>query len=320
MKKTIKLEGVDPVGLYGVGNKILEEFCSYFPSLKVVARGDELILDGKTADIEEFNQKLEAADEPHGPLRSVCYSLFSHGMMAGTSSSSSYTLDWNEDGSIIYRTTMMFSGKYIETKYKIKPENAQKMIDLVEKHRIAALSKLEVETPVMFDNFTSSTISVTYDDSSVGGEYRNAYTLSCGPAKMTFKSLEKDIEALFKEIKESGECIKNEMQENQTPFPGFMGMKQMMNMIDMQGQPGHSERGVEMMGLVPCDPDAGKVNQDTMEKWTCSCGHENTGKFCMNCGSPKSVASEEGTWVCSQCNTSGNRGNFCAGCGYPKPK
>lgn len=63
MKKTIKLEGVDPVGLYGVGNKILEEFCSYFPSLKVVARGDELILDGKAADIEEFNQKLGALIE-----------------------------------------------------------------------------------------------------------------------------------------------------------------------------------------------------------------------------------------------------------------
>ncbi len=63
MKKTIKLEGVDPVGLYGVGNKILEEFCSYFPSLKVVARGDELILDGKPDDIEEFNQKLGALIE-----------------------------------------------------------------------------------------------------------------------------------------------------------------------------------------------------------------------------------------------------------------
>ena len=60
MKKTIKLEGVDPVGLYGVGNKILEEFCSYFPTLKVVARGDELILEGKPTDIEEFNQKLGA--------------------------------------------------------------------------------------------------------------------------------------------------------------------------------------------------------------------------------------------------------------------
>ena len=63
MKKTIKLEAVDPVQLYGVGNKILEEFCSYFPSLKVVARGDELILDGKPSDIEEFNQKLGALIE-----------------------------------------------------------------------------------------------------------------------------------------------------------------------------------------------------------------------------------------------------------------
>ena len=63
MKKTIKLEGVDPVGLYGVGNKILEEFCSYFPGLKVGARGDELILDGKPADIEEFSQKLGALIE-----------------------------------------------------------------------------------------------------------------------------------------------------------------------------------------------------------------------------------------------------------------
>ena len=63
MKKTIKLEAVDPVELYGVGNKILEEFCSYFPTLKVVARGDELIVEGKPADIEEFSQKLGALIE-----------------------------------------------------------------------------------------------------------------------------------------------------------------------------------------------------------------------------------------------------------------
>ena len=29
MRKTIKLEAVDPVEIYGAGNKILEEFCSY---------------------------------------------------------------------------------------------------------------------------------------------------------------------------------------------------------------------------------------------------------------------------------------------------
>lgn len=55
MKKTIKLEGITPIEIYGVGNKILMEFCSYFPHLKVTARGDELILDGRESDIAEFN-------------------------------------------------------------------------------------------------------------------------------------------------------------------------------------------------------------------------------------------------------------------------
>lgn len=55
MKKTIKLEGITPIEIYGVGNKILMEFCSFFPHLKVTARGDELILDGRESDIAEFN-------------------------------------------------------------------------------------------------------------------------------------------------------------------------------------------------------------------------------------------------------------------------
>lgn len=55
MKKTISLEGAEPIELYGPGNKILDEFCSYFPNLKVVARGDEIILEGRESQIEEFN-------------------------------------------------------------------------------------------------------------------------------------------------------------------------------------------------------------------------------------------------------------------------
>ena len=58
MKKTIKLSAKDPVEIYGVGNKILEEFCSYFPGLKVVARGEDIILDGDAAQIEEFEVKM----------------------------------------------------------------------------------------------------------------------------------------------------------------------------------------------------------------------------------------------------------------------
>ena len=57
-RQSIKLEAIDPIDIYGPGNKNLEALCSYFPELKVVARGNEVILDGKDTDVEEFTLKL----------------------------------------------------------------------------------------------------------------------------------------------------------------------------------------------------------------------------------------------------------------------
>ena len=48
--------------------------------------------------------------------------------------------------------------------------------------------------------------------------------------------------------------------------------------------------------------------------WTCACGHENTGKFCSECGKSKPEA-----WTCS-CGHEGNKGKFCSECGKPKPE
>lgn len=63
MKKTITLGNFDPIEIYGAGNRILEEFCSYFPGLKVVARGTEIKLDGKESQIEDFIVKFEELKE-----------------------------------------------------------------------------------------------------------------------------------------------------------------------------------------------------------------------------------------------------------------
>lgn len=49
--------------------------------------------------------------------------------------------------------------------------------------------------------------------------------------------------------------------------------------------------------------------------WTCSCGTENTGKFCANCGTPRPAA--EDSWKCS-CGLS-NTGKFCSNCGKSRP-
>ena len=50
---------MDPIEIYGAGNKILTEFCSYFPGLKVVARGNLIMLDGSEEQIEQFSTKLD---------------------------------------------------------------------------------------------------------------------------------------------------------------------------------------------------------------------------------------------------------------------
>ena len=54
--------------------------------------------------------------------------------------------------------------------------------------------------------------------------------------------------------------------------------------------------------------------------WTCpKCGHENTGKFCNECGTPKPApAPAAGEWTCPKCGKK-NTGKFCGDCGTPKP-
>ena len=57
-RQSIRLEAIDPIEIYGPGNKNLEALCGYFPELKVVARGEEIILEGKETDIADFEIKL----------------------------------------------------------------------------------------------------------------------------------------------------------------------------------------------------------------------------------------------------------------------
>lgn len=86
---------------------------------------------------------------------------------------------------------------------------------------------------------------------------------------------------------------------------GFMGMGMVQNMSgNMAGM---------FNGQAP--------NQPTMQGqavpvggWKCSCGAENTGKFCQNCGNAKPTTDG---WNCT-CGTV-NMGKFCQNCGSPKP-
>ena len=57
-KNTIHLEAIDPVEIYGAANRNLEALCGYFPNLKVVARGNDILRDGSDSDIAAFTSKL----------------------------------------------------------------------------------------------------------------------------------------------------------------------------------------------------------------------------------------------------------------------
>ncbi len=58
-----------------------------------------------------------------------------------------------------------------------------------------------------------------------------------------------------------------------------------------------------------------QVSKSNTDGWKCSCGAENTGKFCSECGAQKPAPA--GSWKCS-CGTE-NTGKFCSECGAAKP-
>jgi len=59
IEKTIYLEGIDPLTIYGANNINLEKIKSYFSKIKIIARGNELKVLGENNEIEIFENKIE---------------------------------------------------------------------------------------------------------------------------------------------------------------------------------------------------------------------------------------------------------------------
>ncbi len=104
----------------------------------------------------------------------------------------------------------------------------------------------------------------------------------------------------------------------------MMAMNMMGNMMNggnmMGGMMGNNMMGGNMNAqpqqpaynaapIAPATPAAAPVLG-----WTCSCGHVNQGKFCMECGAKKP---EDAGWTCACGHV--NQGKFCSECGAKKP-
>lgn len=82
---------------------------------------------------------------------------------------------------------------------------------------------------------------------------------------------------------------------------GFMNAASQTNAAQMQAQQAQQAQQA--------------ASQAAANTWKCSCGAENTGNFCNNCGSKKPAPA--GEWTCS-CGTK-NTGKFCGNCGAKNP-
>lgn len=104
-------------------------------------------------------------------------------------------------------------------------------------------------------------------------------------------------------VQAQAEAMKTAAANKNGAMMGFMGM----NMAQSAG--GFDANALYQMG----QQHAQQRPAPAANSWKCSCGAENTGKFCAECGAPKPV---EG-WVCA-CG-SVNKGKFCPECGAKKP-
>ena len=60
IEKTIVLEEIDPVEIYGVNNKLFNLLSGHFPKLKAVARGSEIYVAGPNDEIVDFEKKINS--------------------------------------------------------------------------------------------------------------------------------------------------------------------------------------------------------------------------------------------------------------------
>ncbi|MFA6334196.1 MAG: PhoH family protein [Bacteroidales bacterium] len=66
IERIITLDEIDPVDIFGINNKLIDLLSSYFPKMKVVARGSEIFLRGSISDIRKFEEKLNILIEVRG--------------------------------------------------------------------------------------------------------------------------------------------------------------------------------------------------------------------------------------------------------------
>ena len=112
-------------------------------------------------------------------------------------------------------------------------------------------------------------------------------------------------------VEAQSQAMKDAAKNSAGAMTGFMGM----GMAQQAGGANAANlfaMGQQQAAQQPAQPAPAAA--PAANTWTCGCGAENTGKFCIECGKPKPADG----WACPKCGTV-NKGRFCMECGEKKP-
>lgn len=122
-EKIIEIKGINPVELFGVNNTKLKHIKSYFPKLKIVSRGNMLVVHGDAEVIEQFEIKFELIIQHYTKFNSVTENNIDNLMLE-----EGYSLLSNDDGS---DTILHGNGG---AKIKARTLNQKKLVQAVYKN------------------------------------------------------------------------------------------------------------------------------------------------------------------------------------------
>ena len=100
IEKVVYLEGIDPLDLYGINNSLYEKIKSFFPKLRLVARGEEIKVMGETSEIQRFENILNILISYHHKYQRLTEADIT-GIMDDTAAAQ-LTLAESDDDVIVY--------------------------------------------------------------------------------------------------------------------------------------------------------------------------------------------------------------------------
>ena len=263
---------------------------------------------------------VKAMQVTHGKLISADYHSHSQGMMAFSGISDSYTLKEADGEFVLLHSHKSEMDGTDEKLYRADEEALKRIEQIAEQENLWAWERMCIDPekddrPKVYDYSSSSGITL-YTDDRIGG----MFSFNCETAEFYGGG---EVVKQIREILFGFVDDEHFISERHLPVtdPNVIEMKKRMFMMPM---------GTDTQPVKPEPENSGE--------WKCpECNAAgNTGKFCLNCGTPKpkeeapkapepeQPAQGEfvytgGRWTCPKCGCDEGEGKFCPGCGSWRP-